>query len=453
MAANSIAPENPEERLIWSAIVGSWAFYSIGALYIVGPAVAVALLAKQVWRHYIAPARPATRPEAPPLGVMLWIAGMVAMLIALLVAHNANELGAAQTLKSAIGWLKGWGLLAAFPLAGACLRIRAEVVVRAYLRLARQTLVITPFLIAAALVHLPSRLFVSPLSVIGGPGPEFFAIYLYIVDPSDSSLRWQFFAPWAPAAGMIGNMIFVLAFFEQDRRFRYIGIAAGVMMALLTRSRMAMLFIGICPVALWVLSRLSRSWLLSTAAALSVAIGIIADTLIGVIQNAVAAFRGARADSTRVRETLGRIAVDRWWDEAPVWGHGIVVRGGHNVEFMPIGSHHTWYGLLYVKGAVGFMALAIPLAWSLIEMILLAQVSRLGRLGLAIVLMLIFYSFGENLEILAYLCWPGLILLGCALREAAFRRTASTEAAQITSGSGMDGCGMVGAPGLEPGTR
>ena len=85
---------------------------------------------------------------------------------------------------------------------------------------------------------------------------------------------------------------------------------------------------------------------------------------------------------------------------------------------MPIGSHHTWFGLLYVKGAVGALALAVPIAWTMIEMMLLAQVSSLGQLGLSVCLMLIFYSFGENLEILAYLAWPALVLLGCAFAEA-----------------------------------
>ena len=81
---------------------------------------------------------------------------------------------------------------------------------------------------------------------------------------------------------------------------------------------------------------------------------------------------------------------------------------------MPIGSHHTWYGLLYVKGVVGVVALAIPLVWTIIDMILVAQITRIG---LALTLMIAFYSNWENLEILAYLMWPGLLLIGSALRR------------------------------------
>jgi hypothetical protein len=128
--------------------------------------------------------------------------------------------------------------------------------------------------------------------------------------------------------------------------------------------------------------------------------------------------KSMRADSTRARELLGDIAVYRWWNEAPIWGHAIVERGPHAVEFMPIGSHHTWYGLLFVKGIVGAIALAIPLLWSLIEFAILAFTrSAAGRIAFAMVLLMTFYSIGENLEILAYLIWPGLIVMGIAARE------------------------------------
>ena len=154
MDPNRITPENSEERLIFGAIAGAWGFYAIGSLYVVGPVLAMLLVGKIVWRHYIAPARPATVPKPVPAGVWVWIVGMTAMLIALLIAHVANDLGGGQTLKSSIGWLKGWGLLALFPLAGATLRIRPALVMRAMYWFALQTLLITPVLVAAALFRI-----------------------------------------------------------------------------------------------------------------------------------------------------------------------------------------------------------------------------------------------------------------------------------------------------------
>jgi ABC-type multidrug transport system fused ATPase/permease subunit len=418
MASDNIVPENIEERLIYRALVGAWGFYAVGAVYIVGPVLAVTLLGIWAWRSFAEQWRPqhGRQPEIPA-GVVVWAVGMLMMLTALLVAHIDNDLGFGATLKSAIGWMKGWALLAMFPFAGACLHIRPQLVVRAAGRFCTQTLVLMPFLIMAGIAHLPYKLYISPLQVIGGPGPEFFSVYLYIIDPSDHSLRWQFIAPWAPAAGMLGNMLFVMALYDRNRRYKIVGIIASVMICFMTRSRMAMLFLVVYPPVIWSLSRISKPWLLMVGAVVSGLGGIVMGAVIEAVQNAVKAFRSARMDSTRVREALGRIALERWWEDAPIWGHGVVVKGRHFVEFMPIGSHHTWFGLLYVKGAVGAISLLIPLLWTMIEMIILAQITRIGRLGLTMTLLVIFYSFGENLEILAYLIWPALLLIGSAFRR------------------------------------
>jgi hypothetical protein len=69
---------------------------------------------------------------------------MAAMEVILLLGHLNFDLGIGQTIKSAVGWAKGWALLAIFPLAGYALPIRLEVLVRAVCRLARQTLSCCP---------------------------------------------------------------------------------------------------------------------------------------------------------------------------------------------------------------------------------------------------------------------------------------------------------------------
>jgi hypothetical protein len=57
---------------------------------------------------------------------------------------------------------------------------------------------------------------------------------------------------------------------------------------------------------------------------------------------------------------LGEIAQQRWRHEAFWFGHGMVERGPHLVEYMPIGSHHSWYGLLLSKGWRDPSALPFP---------------------------------------------------------------------------------------------
>jgi len=141
--------------------------------------------------------------------------------------------------------------------------------------------------------------------------------------------------------------------------------------------------------------------------------------LIESSQDLLQQIHSVRADSSRVRGALERIALERWINEAPFWGHGVVEIGTHYVEYMPIGSHHTWLGLLFVKGMVGFFALALPLTatifwlgYKYLTAISNSQHFYQYRTALHLSLVLSAYSFTENLEILAYLHWPAILYIG-----------------------------------------
>ncbi|MEO0974130.1 MAG: O-antigen ligase domain-containing protein [Pseudomonadota bacterium] len=407
----------PAERILSGAIRLTWAFYALGALYIVGPVLGWSLVALVFLGNYLRPALPDTwHARTIPFGAWVWIGAMSIMLVALIVAHANFELGLAKTVKSTIGWAKGWALLAIFPLAGACLPIRSAVIYRAMCHVGLQTLLLLPVLMASAFTGLPEALFVSPLKAVGGPGPEFFTVQLYITDPSNGEPRWQFYTPWAPAAGMMGVVMLLCALEERDWRWSACGILGALAMIFLSKSRMALVAFAIIWPASHLGARLFSPALWCSGALGALIAGLGANTLLRQASQFIETFKAARADSTRVREALGRIAVDRWWNEAPVFGHGVVERGPHLVEYMPIGSHHSWYGLLFVKGLVGAMALAVPIAVNFVECLVRAQVEPAARVGIAVLSVMLLYSFGENLEILVYLFWPASVLLGVALR-------------------------------------
>ncbi|MCI4643611.1 MAG: hypothetical protein MRY64_02385 [Hyphomonadaceae bacterium] len=409
----------PEDTLVFWALALTWGVYLVGGLYVLGPVLAVGLTALYGARIYVRGTDMAGRAARPiPSGAWVWTGGMLVMLLALEMGHATQNLGLGQTIKSTIGWAKGWALLALFPLAGACLQIRLETILRAAGWVSLGTLLITPILMLAPMAGLPEVLFVSPLKAVGGPGPEFFAIQLYSIEPTDGSTRLRYFTPWSPAAGMIGNMYLIFALADRRAFWKWTGIISALAMIVLSKSRLAIAAaLMIWPLVMCISeSRRPSLWLL-TACGLF-ALTPFAQAILDTLDNTLNSVKSMRADSTRVREALGEIAVHRWWTEAPIWGHGVVERGPHFVEYMPIGSHHTWYGLLFVKGAVGAAALAVPLVWSLIEFTLLAFArSRAGQIALAMCALMIFYSIGENLEILAYLMWPGLIVMGMAMGE------------------------------------
>ncbi|MEO1027779.1 MAG: O-antigen ligase family protein [Pseudomonadota bacterium] len=431
MDPHAASQAGPEDRLVFFAFALTWFVYLFGGLYILGPVLGVSLTALVVLRYYVQGTEFARFPVNPvPAGVWVWIIGMLFMLVALEIAHAEQGLGTGQTIKSTIGWAKGWALFALFPLIGACLKIRLETLIKAAGWVALGTLIVTPILVTAPIIGLPEVLFVSPLKIVGGPGPEFFAVQFYSIEPTDGSSRWRFYTPWSPAAGVVGNMMLIFALNDRRRAWMMMGVASALVMIVLSKSRLALvaaLFIWPAVIALRE-SRRPLPWFLAMTGL--VCVTPFLQSMLTFVESTIDGVKSMRADSTRVRETLGEIAIERWWNEAPIWGHGIVERGPHIVEEMPIGSHHTWYGLLFVKGIVGAISLLVPLIWSLCEFAILTLLQkRSGQMAFAIVLLMFVYTIGENLEILSYLMWPGLIVIGIAARDGAMIRQEAIKSA------------------------
>lgn len=412
MGPQYLQPETLEERLIYWTIVGTWGLWLLGALYVVAPVLGFVLVGIVCVRTLGLTGEP-HRLELPA-GAIVWIAGMAAMLVALVVAHLDFELGPEQTLKSMVGWGKGWALLAVFILVGAVMRIRAAIVYRATGILGAQTLVLAPVFVLAGVVGLPAELYVSPLRMIGGPGPEFFDVTLYAIDDTTGRLRWRFFAPWSTAAAFLAGIWFVFALYERRPTWKLVGIAAALVVCVMAGSRLSVVAIPLMFVTVLLISNVRRPELLAGIGLCAVVLVLFNDDVMVAFIDVEEAFTSARAASSRVRAALASIAYHRWETEAPLFGHGIVERGPHLVQFMAIGSHHTWHGLLFVKGIVGLLGLALPLAWSFIELSAKAQVDRVARAALGVVLALVLFSFGDNLEIVAYLVWPGLVVVGIA---------------------------------------
>ncbi|NDV00527.1 O-antigen ligase domain-containing protein [Pseudoroseicyclus sp. CLL3-39] len=426
--------------MAFKALRWTWPFYFVGALYVVGPVLGWLLGGLAMLSLYLGPAiHPGLRAKGAVPGVVwLWIIGMLVMLVALWVGHVDWGLGLKQTIKSSIGWAKGWALLALFPLAGAVLPIRREILVRGQCVVGAWTLALLPVLFAAPYVGLPEKIFTSPLKAIGGPGPEYFSVYFFTWDPASWTPRWQFYAPWSPFAALLGVVQVAFALEERNIRWRATGLAAGTAMILLSKSRMGLVGLVACTIGPRLLPLLLKGWAWQLMAALAASLAVVGTALVRMALDGVAAFKGARADSTRVRETLQRIAGERWREEAFWFGHGTVHPGAHVVEYMPIGSHHTWWGLLFVKGLVGLFALLVPLGVQTLLAIVDAAKGPRGRLPLSILMTIVLLSFGENLEIEAYMLWPGLVVLGIHAAELAGERRAAGVQADWRGAAGRE---------------
>lgn len=410
----------PPERVLYRILTLTWPFYGIGALYVVGPVLGWSLAGIAAVALYLSPLmRPEWRAHPPPALFYVWFLAMAGMLVVLWVGHFNNDLGTGKTIKSSIGWAKGWALFFIFVFLGAAFRIRPEPIVRAQCVVGFHTVLLLPLFILAPKIGLPEMLFVSPFKAVGGPGPEYFAVYLYTIDPATGGARWQFYTPWCPFAALVGVIMVVCALEEKDRFWRNCGLLGGTAIVLMTKSRMGLMGLVICTISPRLLPMIVRSWAWLTLGAIATAMTIIGDRVITGMSDAKEAFRGARANSTRVRDALQSIAKERWSTEAPWFGHGTVEPGAHVTEYMLIGTHHTWFGLLFVKGTFGALMFAIPMIWSLLTMLKLTVLVKEARLGLGLILAFWLFSFGENMEVQIYILWPGFVLLGSIAATAA----------------------------------
>ena len=416
---DNLQPQNVPERLVWWSIILTYPIWIIGGLYVVGSVLCWLLLVCLLIKILARMDHPEENEEISISPVIwLWIIGMIIMQVALIAGHVNFNLGTGIIIKSSIGWAKGWAALALYPLAGA-LPIRSSIPTRAICIVGFHTLLIMPLLLLTPNLGLPEVLYVSPLRAVGGPGNEFFDVPLYEIDGSTGDLRWRLFAPWGPALGFVGNINFMICLQEKDRKWKILGIIGSILMCFVCKSRLAQLSIILIPLTTAIIARLRQPFMLITLGVVSYLGGIFATSILTAVSDYWEGFKGARAGSTRVRFALKRIAFHRWETEAPIWGHGVVEGGPHLVEYMAIGSHHTWAGVLFVKVDVGFVALAVPMLVTLLDLLRRAASAsyRLGSTGLGVIIILFMYTFGENLEILVYLYWPGMLFMGMALQE------------------------------------
>ncbi|SMF54649.1 hypothetical protein SAMN02745866_03476 [Alteromonadaceae bacterium Bs31] len=427
MAQTTLNKLTAEEQLVLLSLAATYPVYLLGGLYVLGSVLGWLLLCLFALKVYLLGKE--KYPSNPLLNVSpvawLWALGMLGMLVALLEAHIDRQLGFGTTIKSSLGWAKGWALMALFPILGCMISIRPEVITRGVCIASASALPFAAIGLLVYLAGLPGDIYLSPFKAIGGPH-EVFVVRLFGINPETGMARWQFTGPWAPAAGLLSCFYLVMSLQEKNTRWRILGVSGAVCMCLLCQSRAGWaVFMAIIPIMIC-MSNLKNPLALFSAALLIPTLFLLGQPVIEWMYESYLQIKDSRPDSTRVRGTLARLALQRWENEAPVWGHGVVERGPKIVEYMPIGTHHTWYGLLFIKGVVGLFSLAIPLFFTCLVLLIYAQQSAIAKSALGICIIMISYSFFENLEILAYVFWPALLWIGISLRPRAASNTSSS---------------------------
>lgn len=412
------SPITLPEALVGYSLIGTYCLYLIGAQFVWIPFLAWLLLGYLVLQWWQESDTPCGHKIVLTSPIWVWLVAVVGILFALLMGHLDFDLGLSWTVKSFINrWIRQWALLALFPMIGA-LSIRPQVIYRAVCILCLQNLVaaILAFVVVFVLKR-PDPSFLSPFNAFGG-GEIFYSVDLWGTSVDNGTVRMALIAPWSPALGLIGNIYFFLAFQEKNAVWRWVGMAGALAMIVGSLSRLAIVCLPLMCLISWLLHNLSKAWVLFLLSVVSLCSTLLFPQLMLLLETLSDQFTRLRPGSSRTRNALQEIALDRWWQDAPIWGHGTIEpKGPRIVGFMPIGTHHMWVGMLYMHGIVGFFLLSGAFIWSFITLAIRSLHSDLAKQALILLCILLLFSFGENLESLAYMYWPSLIIMGLAYRE------------------------------------
>ncbi|WP_394221566.1 O-antigen ligase family protein [Alteromonas gracilis] len=412
MEARSTSISLAEEKIVWWALVFTYPIYLLGTTYVVGSLLGWVIFATFVLRWFVEGQR---ENKSTPIVSYIWTIAMLGMLVVLWIGHADWHLGIPKTIKSSIGWMKGWALIPLFIWLGAVTEVKKAVLIRGACIVGYHSAIFGALTFIVYLTGFSGELFLSPFKAVGGPGDSFFTVALYGMNPETGGGRWAFFTPWAPAAGLFSCLLLLVCVQEDDPSWRLKGIIGCAVMCLLCQSRAGWaVFLFLIP---FIMAKrfVQQPWFFIVLGVVIPMVLTLGLPLIELVLNTYEEVKASRPASTQVRQTLANIALQRWQAEAWFFGHGIVEPGPITVEGMPIGSHHTWYGLLFVKGFIGLLCLAIPLITTVIALAINSLTDKSAYLALGMIVVIIGYSFFENLEILANLIWPALFMIGAAL--------------------------------------
>jgi hypothetical protein len=412
-----IRPQNMAERVIWSIIVFSYPMYFLGLIFPVNTIVPWLLLVPAAWRLWQqSDLTPASDRIKVSILFWVWLAASVVVLVALLVGLIDFEYDQNEIIRSCLNWSREWALFPICVFLGNCLPVRSALIYRAVCWLCAQSLGMIMVSYGAYLAKLPEVIYYSPIERLTQNGKMFYEIRWYLIDVDSETLRLTLFAPWAPALGLVSCVYFILALQERQRGWKIIGLLGAIAMIVASVSRSAFLFLPATLVLLWVWLMENRAYLQIALGCLAFLVSVFSASIGNAIETAVDIFVGARKSSSQLRETLQRVAFDRW-SAAPIWGHGKQIQGPHLLKKMPLGSHHTWFGLLFTHGVIGFTAVLMASVSTIVILAWRAKHNTTAQAALGVFMLLLFTSLGENMEKLAYLIWPALMLMGMASRN------------------------------------
>lgn len=395
-----VFPESPVEHAVFWSIVGQYGLYFLGLapiapLLTAGPVIAFAAL--RMFRDRIVP-------DWLP---MLWFGCMMGVLLEMLAVFWLKRVGGWYLP----GWLLTFGLAAFLPMAGRF--VRPAVVFSAVSVLGVQTLIYSviawPIVSAGIEPHYP-----SPIPAGRMIDTAYNSVRL--IQPTEiagTERRLIAFTPFPTSAGGMACIFALLTLGQRRSWWKALAMAGWVALIVLAVARTAMIA-GAIACVFYVLLQLRRRWLfLAGGSALLLGMAFTAPILRSV-DSAYSFVRESRSESSQDRTNLRRLAWDGWrYGDDPVLGEGAAVRGGPIVRDVGLGTHDAYQSNFFIRGALGFGLTMLPVVVTLIFGFFAGR-SPAERIAAAVPLVLLIYSYSQELQSLYVHIWPAFLIIGAA---------------------------------------
>jgi len=304
--------------------------------------------------------------------------------------------GGAQALSGVVNWswqnepwtllpyrmltmpVTGWVLLGAAIGVGAEYRLASQRIVRSLAVYGAIILLASVASLAiASATGWPSLALKSPIAILLPQDlpsvKQQFTMRFFITDEEflgyDNVRRLVLFFPWSTGLAMAGMTVMLAAWRDRSLVLRFAAIGGGVaaLAGSMSRAGAVAAVVAICTTLFCRLTR-GAQLLLTTAGALTMEVASLAGyDPASVLSTAWSAFTDAREGSSEARTLVYRASLEGFY-ASPIFGNGHVGPLLHPWVPMPIGSHSSFYGLLYTGGIVTFGMFAIAYIATLVAL-------------------------------------------------------------------------------------
>jgi uncharacterized membrane protein YhaH (DUF805 family) len=259
------------------------------------------------------------------------------------------------------------------------------------------------------------------------------------------TIRLTLFYPWATGLALAGATALLVGTGDRLRGWRVVAAIAGTVAVLLSYSRSAVLSLAVALVILGFL-RLSgpRQAIAALLAGLAINVALLAGfDPIETAREVQAEFTNLRPGSSLARALIYELSWAHFLDR-PILGHGWMSGPvARWLPTMPLGSHSSFYGVLYLGGIVTFAALCLAyLATLAVAALRLRDRGRDAPVALVLLLLLGVVAVGEGINVLVPSLLATFLWLGGALRSPA----AAAVRVGIAADAGRRGHAPVPAP-------